>query len=162
MVQWKLLGLQPGVVEPAATDDVDHLDFYIFRNSFIQQRGGLPVPTVAPGGGSLSRTFPWGKQGAGKPSVQPGTVQFRFPIDSAVMRLAAGSFRANTSPPSFLNIDFQVAPYPNPSGGTREQVHFGIDSAWMVCSDRRLKNSVAIVEMTMAQYADVFQSMMAI
>lgn len=161
-VRWTLLGLHAGVVEAAEAGDVDHLDFYIFRDSFVQLRGSLLVPTVAPGGGGVPPTFPWGTEGAGKPPVRPGTVQSRFPVESAAMRMAQGALRATTGETCHLNIDFQAAPYPNPSGGRREQVHFEIDAAWSVAQDRRIRNNVAIIEMSMAQYADVYHSMMAV
>ena len=105
-VRWLLLGLQPGAVEKAEDDDVDHLDFYIFRNEFVRSFPAFPVPTVAPGGGSLPPKFPWGKEGSGKPPIQPGTPRLRFPITLSQVKSPTGQFKAKTQGDCFLHIDY--------------------------------------------------------
>lgn len=130
VVRWTVVGLQPGQVETAEDSDVDHLDIYVFRDAFCDQRHEFPTPTLAPGGGSLAPAYPWGSEGAGKPPIQPGAPDSRFNITRAEMRLPWVPARATTVGQCVLNVDIENAPYPNPSGDNRQQVHFGIEATW--------------------------------
>lgn len=161
-VVWTIVGLQPGSIESGDPTDKDHLDFYVFENQLCLGIAQLPAPTVTPDGGSLHTTFPWGKEGPGKKTIRPGWTRARFQVRSARMQFAHAHCRSRTSGDCFLNIEFELAPYPNPSGGSRQQVHFGVDAAWQTSQHMGLKNHVAYIEMTDQQYARVYNTLIGI
>ncbi|HEY3318967.1 MAG TPA: hypothetical protein VGP72_00625 [Planctomycetota bacterium] len=162
VIVWTVVGLQRGEVEAAERDDVDHLDLYVFRHEFILLRPQLPLPTVAPTGTHLPRTYPWGREAPGKRMIQPGAPNARFPIQGATMRFADAHFRAITQGDAFINIDFEIAPYPHPLRASREQVHFGVDAQWNARRDSRIRHSFAEIEMSPQQYAGLYDSLMAV
>lgn len=162
---WTVIGLQPGTIDIGDAKDVDHLDFYVLIDDMCDQLATMPVP-AASATGRLSTTSPWGTEGSGKKRIQPGRTRARLPILAAEMRLSDDHLRATTSgdPQPSLNLDFEIAPYPNPIDRTRSklQVHFGIDAEWIPRNDRRIRNSQATITMTKAQYAAIHQALMTI
>jgi hypothetical protein len=150
-----------GDVEPLDPGDVDRLDFYFLLDTFRLQRHALPAPTVAPGGGALPPKFPWGKQGPGKPQIQPGAPAVGFVILGA--RMVFGKphkFHAETAGDVVLHIDLERLPYPHPTGGPLLQPHFGVQAQWTTTPDGRIRHSFARLWMTHQQYADIYDEMM--
>lgn len=158
-VVWRIIGLQPGIVEAADAGDNDRLDMYVLRDDLTHNWASWPLPTVGPSGQSLTRTFPWGKERQGKPLIRPGSPEAKFQVHSAAMNVPAIPAVVRTTVPPVLNLDFQLAPYPNPKGGSKQQVHFGVEGAWEIRMDKRIKNVLAEIRMSMQQYADIYHSL---
>ena len=62
--EWTITGLQRGKDEAGQSDDVDHLDIYLFIDDLRDQLAVIPLQAAAPV--LLPTTTNWGKEGNGK------------------------------------------------------------------------------------------------
>lgn len=160
-VTWELLGLSRGEVEDASAREAakTRLDCYIGKTEFLRQRAQLPTVSVRSQSRGLMLTNPAGTVRKGGKTISWKGPIAKFPAMSAQMTFPTGPFECGATDEVLFNIDWEPAMYPL-SDGTRTQIHFGVETAWRVRPDRRLKTPRARIVMTVQQYADVL-SMLA-
>jgi hypothetical protein len=155
-VTWELLGLSLGEVEDAIAREAakTRLDFYVGKAELLRQRAHFPIVNAGHGVPGLKLTNPTGTVRKGGKSISWKGPIAKFPAVSAQMTFPTGPFECITADEVLFNIDWEPAMYPL-GDGTRTQIHFGVEAAWQVRPDRRLKTPRAKVVMTAQQYADV-------
>jgi len=162
-VLFELIGLSPGSVEaadphnPAAT----RLDFYVGRTALLSQRNSLPHPRATSPGIGLPLTNPTGRIRRGGKLIHWRGTLCKLPLTGAAMFFPSTQRLARTSEPCYLNVDWEPAMYPLPDN-TRLQLHFGVESDFVLSTNRRRTVPLANLIMSDAEYANVYDVLMHI
>ncbi len=162
-VLFELLGLSPGTVEPADPKNpaATRLDFYIGRTALLDQRSYLPAARAPSPGIGLPLTNPTGKIRRGGKLIHWRGPLCKLPLTGAEMLFPSTQRLARTSEPCYLNIDWEPAMYPL-LDNTRLQLHFGVESDFVLSTDRRRTVPLANLILSDAEYANVVDVIMNI